>query len=563
MPPTAIPAAPRSRSGSTLSIDADGALGNSAGGLTLGDATTSGTLAVTATLSTARGITLGAGGGTVATGIGNAVTFTGVITGTGGLTKNGAGTLVLSGANNYTGGTTVSAGTVQLGLGGSLASTGALTVNGGTFNLNGHTQTVGTLSGTGGTVFLGSGALTVTQGADVGYAGVITGTGSLTKTGAGTLTLTGANDYGGGTTVSAGTLAGTTDSLQGAILDNANVTFDQDTNGNYSGALTGGGGLTKNGSGTVTLLGSNTYSGGTIVNGGTLAGTTVTLQGDIFDNANVTFDQSTTGTYSDTISGSGSVTKAGSGTVTLLGDNGYTGGTIITGGSLHGTTVSLQGDIHLDAADANVTFDQTVAGSYTKNITGSGSLTKDGAGTLTLLGDNGYTGGTTVSGGTLEGTTVSLDGDISVAAGAHVAFDQTAAGVFDGDVTGGGSLIKDGIGTVTLTGDNNYGGGTEVDAGILKGTTSSLQGDIFAAGGADVAFDQATAGSYSGVLSGNGQLIKSGAGILTLDGHQQLPGRHGGDGGRAQHLQRCQSGERRHGDDGCGHQPRLHRRGDL
>ena len=168
-------------------------------------------------------------------------------------------------------------------------------MNGGTFDLNSHTQTVGTLSGTGGTVDLGSGALTVTQGTGASYAGVITGSGSLTKTGAGTLTLTGTNDYTGGTTVSDGTLAGTTDSLQGDILDNANVTFDQNTNGSYSGALTGSGSLTKNGNGTVTLLGSNNYGGGTIVNGGTLAGTTVTLQGDILDNANVTFNQSTTG----------------------------------------------------------------------------------------------------------------------------------------------------------------------------------------------------------------------------------------------------------------------------
>ena len=79
-----------------------------------------------------------------------------------------------------------------------------------------------------------------------------------------------------------------------------------------------------------------------------------------------------------------------------------------------------------------MTFDQAVTGSYTDNITGSGSLTKIGAGTLTLLGDNGYTGGTTVSGGTLAGTTVTLDGHISIAAGAHVELDQSAPGTFVG-----------------------------------------------------------------------------------------------------------------------------------
>jgi fibronectin-binding autotransporter adhesin len=439
------------------------------------------------------------------------------------LSKTGAGTLILGGANSYTGGTTVGAGTVQLGAGGSLASTGALTVNGGTFDLNSHTQTVGQFSGTGGTVDLGSGALTVTQGTSASYDGVITGGGSLTKNGAGTLTLTGANDYSGGTTVSLGTLAGTTTSLQGDIHDNANVTFNQSTPGTYSDTISGSS-LTKSGSGTVTLLGSNTYDGGTIVNGGTLAGTTVTLQGDILDNANVSFDQSTPGTYSDTISGSGSVTKAGSGTVTLLGDNTYGGGTIITGGSLHGTTVTLQGDIHINASNANVTFDQAVNGSYTDNITGSGSLTKTGGGTLTLLGDNGYTGGTTVSGGTLAGTTVSLDGNISITAGAHVILDQSAPGTFVGEITGGGDLTKDGTGTVTLSGTNDYSGGTAVDAGILQGTTSSLQGNIFAAGGADVTFAQAANGSYTGQLSGNGSLTKTGVGILTLTGASSYQG---------------------------------------
>ena len=375
---------------STLRIGADGALGNSAGGLTLGDATTGGTLALTVTLASARSTTLEAGGGTIDASSGVTGTLSGVFTGAGSLTKTGAGTLILTGANDYTGGTTVSQGTLQ----------------GTTDSLKGDIHD--------------NANVTFTQGTTGTYAGVITGNGSLTKTGAGTLILSGANDYTGGTTVSQGTLQGTTVSLQGDIHDNANVTFNQSTNDSYSGALTGSGSLTKSGTGTVTLLGSNNYSGGTIVNGGTLAGTTVTLQGDILDNANVTFDQSSTGTYSDTISGSGSVTKAGSGTVTLLGNNGYQGGTIITGGSLHGTTVSLQGDIHINDSTANVTFDQVANDSYSDNITGSGSLTKAGGGTLTLLGDNGYTGGTTVSGGTLAGTTVSLDGDISVAAGAHV-----------------------------------------------------------------------------------------------------------------------------------------------
>ena len=133
--------------------------------------------------------------------------FAGSIGGAGGLTKAGAGFLSLTGANTYTGDTTVNAGTLQLGPGGSLASTTALIVNGGGFEiLNGSGQTVGSLAGTGGGVLLGDGSLTVDQAATTSFAGVINGGGGLTKTGAGLLSLTGFNSYSGGTTVDAGTL---------------------------------------------------------------------------------------------------------------------------------------------------------------------------------------------------------------------------------------------------------------------------------------------------------------------------------------------------------------------
>ena len=80
------------------------------------------------------------------------------------------------------------------------------------------------------------------------------------------MTLTGANTYSGGTTVSSRFVASvTTTSLQGNIVDNGNVTFNQATNGTYAGVLSGAGNLTKSGTGTVTLSGANTYTGGTTV----------------------------------------------------------------------------------------------------------------------------------------------------------------------------------------------------------------------------------------------------------------------------------------------------------
>jgi autotransporter-associated beta strand protein len=140
-------------------------------------------------------------------------TISAILNGTLGVTKLGNFILTLSGANIYTGGTTLSAGTISLSGSGTLGSTsGALTVNSGTLDLGGTSQTVGAVSGSGGTILNNGGAtsLTVGNGGGTGsYAGTIaSGTGSLgfVKAGAGTETLTGANSYTGATTVDAGVL---------------------------------------------------------------------------------------------------------------------------------------------------------------------------------------------------------------------------------------------------------------------------------------------------------------------------------------------------------------------
>ncbi len=135
------------------------------------------------------------------------------------VTKSGTGTWTLSGANTYTGGSTVSAGTLQLSGLGTLGSTsGALTVNGGTLDLHGTNQGVGNLTGSGGTILNNLTATNVTftigngNGTGGNYQGVIadnssgTGTVALTKTGTGTLILSGANTYTGATTVNGGAL---------------------------------------------------------------------------------------------------------------------------------------------------------------------------------------------------------------------------------------------------------------------------------------------------------------------------------------------------------------------
>ncbi|MDX2186227.1 MAG: autotransporter-associated beta strand repeat-containing protein, partial [Opitutaceae bacterium] len=331
-------------------------------------------------------------------------------------------------------------------------ATGGITVNTGSTLAVGAGGTTGSVSGaianTGTVVFNRSDALS--------YSGIISGTGSLTKQGAGTLTLTGANTYTGGTLVSTGTLKGDAASLQGAITNNASVTFDQSSVGTYAGDMSGTGSLLKQGASTLTLTGANTHSGGTTVSAGTLSvgdgNTSGSLVGNVVNEANVTFNRSDATTYSGIVSGSGSVTKLGAGTLTLTGANTYTGDTVVSGGTLKGDTSSVQGAI---TNNASVAFDVATSGTYAGVMSGTGSLVKQGAGTLTLTGANSFSGATTVSTGTLliNGNQTGATGGITVSNGASLGGTGTHGGTValqaNGRLTGTtGSVLT--LGALTL-----------------------------------------------------------------------------------------------------------------
>jgi outer membrane autotransporter protein len=256
---------------------------------------TGGTLQIAgANVVSALPITLQAAGGIIDTN-GNNARLSGPISGPGGLTKIGAGTLTLSGSSTYTGATSVNAGTLQAGAVNAFSPFSAVTIAGGaTLDLASFNQSIGSLAGAG-SVTLGSATLTTgNDNTSTTFSGTISGTGGLTKVGTGTLLLNGDNGYQGGTSLNAGTLAvgsdtalgtgmlafasGTTlqAAANGLALANAmtlNGTDTVDTQLNtltLSGVISGTGGLAKVGTGTLLLTGASTYAGPTNINAGIL-----------------------------------------------------------------------------------------------------------------------------------------------------------------------------------------------------------------------------------------------------------------------------------------------------
>ncbi|EKP4419294.1 autotransporter-associated beta strand repeat-containing protein, partial [Salmonella enterica] len=127
----------------------------------------------------------------------------------------------------------------------------------------------------------------------------------------------------------------------GDVTDNA--TLELNTGGTFDNAISGSGQVEKSGDGALTLSGANSYSGGTLISDGTLIAGRVDVlgSGDVTDNA--TLELNTGGTFDNAISGSGQVVKSGDETLTLSGANSYTGGTLISSGTLVANDVNALG----------------------------------------------------------------------------------------------------------------------------------------------------------------------------------------------------------------------------
>jgi len=376
------------------------------------------------------------------------------ITGTNGLIKGGIGTLTLAGDNTYSGGTIINSGTLRVGNGGTLGTLGD-----------------GDVTNNGALVFNLTSTIVVTN--------TIAGTGTFTQAGAGNVTLLGTNSYSGSTFINAGTLqvgdGGTAGSLgSGAVSNSSVLVFNRSDSIAVSNAISGSGTLIQAGSGTLILAASNTYSGRTLISAGTLqvgdGGTAGLLgTGAVSNDSVLVFNHSDGLVVSNVISGTGSLTHAGGGTLTLVGNNTYSGGTIIDSGTLQVGDDGTSGTFGSGGITNNgaLVFKHSDDIEITNQISGTGSLTQAGKDLLVLTNVNTYSGGTWIING---GTLAALDSH-ALGSGNLTVVDGTL-NVFTKTIEVGGDFTQMGTSTVefAIGGTNSFGHLDIAGSASLTGT---------------------------------------------------------------------------------------------
>ena len=409
------------------------------------------------------------------------------------LTKSGPGTWILTGTNSYSGLTTINNGVLQIGVGDTNGTIGS-----------------GTVENNRALDFNRAGTLTV--------AGSVLGTGSVTNDGPGTVILANNNSYSGGTFINAGTLqignGGSTGNLSvgGRVVDNGTIIFNTTSTVIISGfgANISGTGNVRVAKGTLKATGVNSYTGWTQIDPGATfqpsdgnAGQFIGLGSVITNNGTIFMTRQDAAVFgiSNNIVGSGKVVvdtgNQNSGLVNLAGTNTYTGNTWIGGSGIilgdgitpgagtvvgsviftntTGSTVNTFGQNKRlmvnhpeDYVLANNLISRVTDGSSAAN---SGSLEQMGPGVLTVTGNNDYPGGTTIdtnmtlvvsNNGTL-GT-----GGVSMGDSTFLIFNRSGgATTIGGPITGNGSVYQIGLGTVILAASNTVAGDTTISNGTL------------------------------------------------------------------------------------------------
>lgn len=529
----------------TLSGGAGGTAAAAAGGattdlLTVGSASTTGTLAIGGNIGTGTGtltLALGKAGNFNVVNAGSTLNITAAITGTFALTKTGAGTLILTGANTFgnPGGNTaftITSGTVVLsGVGTLGGKTNDLVVNG-TLDMGGTTQTVDSLTGTGTITNNGATASTLIIGSDSGsgtFSGLIsdgTSTMALTKTGSNTATINAAQTYSGATIVSANYIGNAPGVITGALsLGNSNGRLTNSDVFMHGTTLS----ITDSAAGTVTRAKSITLGNAVMNVTGNAAGNTVN---NITNALNLGGGRNTlTLTASSTRNlqlTAGSLTRANNSTALIRGNNlgvnsianatvnssnvVFTAAPTLLGSGAAGTnTVGIIPYLYGDNSTSGVgtdfmTYDATFG---LRRLTSSEYATTFASGDSTLVNAkittalnliNSATSLNSLTLGTLG--RVNGTGTLTVSSGGILAVDNSSigtltAGTLDfgtaegvllavsgktltigSSITGSGGLTAGGAGTVVLTGTNSYSGGTNLTGGVLNINSDAALGAV-------------------------------------------------------------------------------------
>lgn len=482
-----------------------------------------------------------------------------VISASGALTVAG-GFITLSGMNTFTGATNIDDGaTLALSGQGRINQSSNVNVDG-TFDVRAASSaSIKDLSGSG-TIVLGDAGLMIAD-ASQEFSGRITGTGGM-NVGAGTLTLTGESDFEGGlgisnnTTVNIGA-GGTTGSITANVTNYGALIFDRLDDVVYGGQITGQGSVLKTGANTVTFTGAMSGVQLNVEEG------TALFLGAISNNALVgaegtlVFANPGTTTYKGALTGTGLVVKSGAGTTNFSGNSAafagsatIEGGTLLLTGTLDGTVeIQSAGTLQVGNAkkDGNLLgdvvnngtliFNQIEDYDYAGALSGNGGLIKQGAGILLLSGDYRYTGSTVVEDGlvqlssqldvntdlVVDGGTFDLggrdqevaglsgaSGTLSLGAGALTVV-QSGSSSFGGEIAGSGGFIKDGAGSLNLTGTSSFSGQVDVNGGRLA-VNGLLPGNIIVNGGGTLG----GSGTAGAVIIRNGGTLAPGNSIGTL-----------------------------------------------
>ena len=475
---------------------------------------------------------------------GAATTFSGVISGSGAVefNPNSSGTKVyLTGNNTYTGLTTITQGDIYIGNGG---TTGAIAGN-----------------------ILNNRYLNFSRSDTYTYSGAISGTGSVYLESCGTIILTGNNSYTGNTHIgSVGTgILQIGDGTNGSIDKTGTINVYggstlrlRNTHANFNRLIQGAGNVEIQA--TVYYTTDMTYTGtttiGTTANYGQLwlAGNTATGSGlgtgnVIVNNGFIVFQRANNFNFPNIISGTGNIAKYMGNKVTLTGANTLTGVTQINDGTLqvgNGTSGSIANTayVHLTAAAAILRFEPSSENMvFAPKITGPGKVELgNGYGLYITSNDNDWTGGTSVltSGGVLiigatvsgsggvtgTGTTGIVPGTVNLAAGTRFCFYRSNDFTFSGKISGAGSIEKYGVGTVTLTGANDFTGSVTVINGTLKvgnGSSGTISASSSASIGNGATLRFVGTHTYANNISGAGNLVLQ-SGVLYLTANNTFTG---------------------------------------